>query len=301
MKLKTIRRRSVTPLVAQGPVAVLPKRDHVQINGHSIQGSLLAAFSLMELLMLISLIAILAALLLPALSRAKTRGQSISCLNNLRQMQLAWLNYTDDSDGVMPLNLIENAGLYARDLPGSWVLGSAWAEAALTNITSGTLYPYVGNARSYLCPADLAKTDGTVSKPVPVNRSYSTQCSLHSEGYYFATTAWPAPYLKYPECVKLSAILTPGPTGVWGFIEPSEAGHDIASWDFFVMQLNVMWAHQPSDRHSFGCNLSFLDGHAQRYGWKAAHEKRGSIPALIQPGGDRDDYNHLLAGVPRAR
>src|SRR6185369_6738433 len=105
-------------------------------------------FTLIELLVVIAIISILAALLLPALSKAKARGQSIACLNNLKQMQLAWLTYTDDNQDVMPLNWLDATGWY--DLPGSWVLRNAGLEAGLTNITSGTLYPYVRNVRSYL-------------------------------------------------------------------------------------------------------------------------------------------------------
>jgi prepilin-type processing-associated H-X9-DG protein len=107
--------------------------------------------------------------------------------------------------------------------------------------------------------------------------------------------------MQFRDCVKLSAIGQPGPAQVWGFIEPSAAGHDYASWDFYVDALNQTWAHQPTDRHSFSCNLTFLDGHGARYRWKAAHEKRGAVPEPIQGSGDRDDYNRLLAGVPRAQ
>jgi prepilin-type processing-associated H-X9-DG protein len=201
----------------------------------------------------------------------------------------------------MPLNWIVDSGTgYARDLTGSWVLGSAWLEANPANITSGTLYPYVRNPRSYLCPADPAKTDAAYGKPLPLNRSYATQCSRHSMGFYFNGTIWPDPYLQFSNCVKLSSTQTPGPIQVWGFIEPGAASHDVASWNFFVTQLNVMWAHQPTDRHSSRCNLTFLDGHVEHYRWQAAHEWRGPGPLRIEPGGDQADYEHLLAGAPRA-
>jgi prepilin-type processing-associated H-X9-DG protein len=93
--------------------------------------------------------------------------------------------------------------------------------------------------------------------------------------------------------------VAPATDQVWVFIEPTDLSHDAASWDFFVDQLNVMWAHQPSDRHASGCNLSFLDGHVQPYRWKASHQGRGQGPEPIQPGSDREDYRRLLRGVPR--
>jgi prepilin-type N-terminal cleavage/methylation domain-containing protein/prepilin-type processing-associated H-X9-DG protein len=255
-----------------------------------------AGFTLIELLVVIAIIAILAALLLPALSNAKTRAQSIRCVNNLKQMQTAWLAYTHDNQDVMPLNLV-SAAPPGYDLPGSWVLGNAGWQADLTNITSGTLFDYVRSVGVYLCPADPAKT----MNHLPVNRSYGTQVSLHSAGV-FLTFTWPAPYMQFRDCVKLSAIQLPGPSQVWGFLEFSAAGHDYGSWDFYVDNLYHEWAHQPSDRHSRGCNLTFLDGHVEHYRWKAPHEWRGGLgPEPVKGANDLDDYTRLLAGVPRVQ
>jgi prepilin-type N-terminal cleavage/methylation domain-containing protein/prepilin-type processing-associated H-X9-DG protein len=256
-----------------------------------------SGFTLIELLVVIAIIAILAVLLLPALSKAKARGQSIACLNNLKQMQLAWHSYTDDNQGVMPLNYVVGPAP-GYDIPGSWVLGNAGANAELTNITSGTLFYYVKDVRTYLCPTD-PKQIGSPT-PVPVNRSYATQMSLHTEGV-LALNTWPAPFMQFRDCVKLSSIQVPGPAQVWGFIEPSTASHDYASWDFDVTGVNSKWVHHPTNRHSFGCNLTFLDGRGEHYRWKTAHEDRGPNPNLNLGSADLDDYNRLLAGVPRVQ
>lgn len=265
--------------------------------------SKVAAFTLIELLVVIAIIAILASLLLPALGRAKDQAQSAACASNVKQLQLAWHLYTDDNQGVMPLNWIVDSGGFRRNRPGSWVLGNAGVDVDLTNLTSGTLYQYLSSTRVYRCAADRTTVATAKANPAPVIRSYATAGALNAKGSYYDGNFEPWPYLG---CEKLADIRAPGPAEVWVFIEPNAPSHDHAGWDFIIIQApNITsWGHLPTDRHRSGCNLSFVDGHVAFRKWKAPKEKRpfggGAFDGTpVTPGGDQEDCDWLLAGHPR--
>lgn len=215
------------------------RRDH-----HGREQTQAAGFTLIELLVVIAIIAILAAMLLPALSRAKTKALDVKCLSNLKQMTVGWFAYTDDNGGVIAANI---GGADAGGPPGSWVCGNTKTDLNTTNIERGVIYPYTANPGVFKCPADRSTVTGTSQPRV---RSFSIDGFLG------------APWHVY----KITDIVSPGPTTVFVGIDEDETSIEDGTFGIYQSPY-THWTNLPSDRHGSASNLSFGDCHVSRIRW----------------------------------
>ena len=254
-------------------------------------------FTLIELLVVIGIVAILASILLPAFSKAKGSGQSTSCINNLRQLQLGYQQYVDENDDRFPPNHAESFGLGdVRNVAGSWVLGSAQRDTNTSNIENGVIFRYVGSPAVYHCPADKSKvTDASMTR----TRSYSLDCWLCST-YRAKGSDWvPQTYPWQKE--KMSQVKSPPPPEVFAFIDEHEQSIDAGVY-VLTQPTRVepdptgdSWWSLPSDRHNQGCNLSFLDGHVEHWNWKAPKIYKGWMRLAKT---DLQDLHRLQEAIP---
>jgi prepilin-type N-terminal cleavage/methylation domain-containing protein/prepilin-type processing-associated H-X9-DG protein len=249
-------------------------------------------FTLIELLVVIAIIAILAALLLPALTRAKLKAQGMQCINNNRQLMLAWRMYIDDSRERLP---------QSKGGPYQWMSGtldynsgnaSNWDPSV--DIMQSPLWPYCGkNAKIFKCPADRS-TVLVRGVTYPRVRSISMLNWVGGRGDASgnpAAMSWSNTTLGSSpgECrvyYKMSDFIAPGPAGTFVFVDERT---DSVNDGFFVTQMEgyptttTTLCDMPGQYHGGGAGFSFADGHAQIKVWKTGLLLAPDDPDTVLP------------------
>lgn len=229
-----------------------------------------SAFTLIELLVVIAIIAILAAILLPVLSKAQQRAQRTYCSNNLHELALAWIMYTDDNNANLPPN-----GTQSINSTNTWVKGVLTWDKRITpnadNYSTANLYnsllgPYASHQVGiFKCPGDTMQAAiGPRVRSVSMNAFMNGEIDPSNDKNVVTAMA------GYTNYKKLTAMISPGPSDLWVFLD--EQGDSINDAFFLVDMVDStttspQWADRPAAYHGGTGAFSFADGHAESRTW----------------------------------
>jgi len=290
-----MRHRTQKPIVfAENPVLM----DGAAAD--SPTGQRYPAFTLVELLVVIAILALLLAILIPALSMARAKGREITCLNNLKQLQTCAKLYSlDNDDFLLPnrfvyyLDTQSPAEGFSDDL--TWCPGLAPFDTTTENIKRGKLFRYNKSTKIYRCPSDFARVQTPQGELLPQRRTRSYNLSQSINGLPYPDKS-PVP----PSFAKESKIDNPPPSELLFFVDVHE--DSIYDSHFGIPPRGwpdddpPRWWDLPAGRHSKGCNFSFADGHVERWRW-ARPKIFTELGQAVRDDDEIEDFLRVQRGV----
>ena len=281
---------------------------------HDEGRSVRSGFTLIELLVVIAIIGILAALLLPVLTRAKMRAQSVQCMSNSKQLALGWIMYADDNQDLAAPNEFPFTTSYflspaaIRATMQNWVVGTMeqpsdskiWQELSISTAnlhTNTVMVRYIANAATYQCPADHYVDPFSNTQHV---RSYSMNSAVGTVWYSHFNGGGPIGAPVPPGWINGDSYNSPGaqtwmtfgkttaiksPSQIWVFLDENPFTINDGS---YAVSANASMGHTylidyPSANHGGAGGMAFADGHSIIHRWI---DKRTTSPQLNgQPAG----------------
>ncbi len=240
------------------------------------------AFTLVELLVVIAILTVLAALLVPVLSKAKAKAHAVQCLNNLNQMGLSWQLYTHDNNEAVPPNSVENSS----DAK-TWVMGWLNFSNSLDNtntiyLQTSLLWPYHRALGVWRCPSDKSTSEHG-GKIHPRVRTYTMN------NYLNPRCEWAGGKI----ILKTTDMIEPSPSKT--FVLLDERADSINDGVFLMDMEREQINDWPANYHRNGSAISFADGHCELKRWRDSRTTpRARKGELLSNGGTPSPGNRDL-------